>query len=74
MQICNVLTVNTIFIVKAPFEAHPIETAWKTYLKNITLHSLKYFTTGAYEQEHATSLYFCHGVFIDRFIFKSNLL
>ena len=74
MQICNVLTVNTIFIVKAPFEANPIETAWKTYLKNITLHSLKYFTTGAYEQEHATPLYFCHGVFIDRFIFKSNLL
>ena len=30
--------------------------------------------TGAYEQEHATSLYFCHGVFIDRFIFKSSLL
>jgi len=27
----------------------------------------------AYEQEHATPLYFCHGVFIDRFIFKSNL-
>ena len=30
--------------------------------------------SGAYEQEHATPLYFCHGVFIDRFIFKSNLL
>ena len=29
---------------------------------------------GAYEQEHATQLYFCHGVFIDRFIFRSNLL
>ena len=29
---------------------------------------------GAYEQEHATPLYFCHGVFTDRFIFKSNLL
>ena len=29
---------------------------------------------GAYEQEHATPLYFCHGVFIDRFIFRSNLL
>ena len=29
---------------------------------------------GAYEEEHATSLYFCHGVFIDRFIFKLNLL
>ena len=28
----------------------------------------------AYEQEHATPLYFCHGVFTDRFIFKSNLL
>ena len=28
---------------------------------------------GAYEQEHAP-LYFCHGVFIDRFIFRSNLL
>ena len=28
---------------------------------------------GAYEQEHATPLYFCHGVFIDRFIFGSNL-
>ena len=31
-------------------------------------------TTGAYEQEHATPLYSCHGVFIDRFIFRSNLL
>ena len=30
--------------------------------------------SGAYEQEHATPLYFCHGVFIDRFIFKSNRL
>ena len=30
--------------------------------------------SGAYEQEHATPLYFCHGVFIDRFIFRSNLL
>ena len=30
--------------------------------------------TGAYEQEHATPLYFCLSVFIDRFIFKSNLL
>ena len=30
--------------------------------------------SGAYEEEHATSLYFCNGVFIDRFIFKSNLL
>ena len=29
---------------------------------------------GAYEQEKATPLYFCHGIFIDRFIFKSNLL
>ena len=29
---------------------------------------------GAYEQEHATQLYFCHDVFIDRFIFRSNLL
>ena len=29
---------------------------------------------GAYEQEHATPLYFCLGIFIDRFIFKSNLL
>ena len=28
---------------------------------------------GAYEQEHATPLYFYHSVFIDRFIFKSNL-
>ena len=27
---------------------------------------------GAYEQEHATPLYSCHGVFIDRFIFRSN--
>ena len=36
---------------------------------------LKHFTfTEAYEQEHATPLYFCHGVFIDRFIFSSNLL
>ena len=25
---------------------------------------------GAYEQEHATPSYFCHGSFIDRFIFK----
>ena len=30
--------------------------------------------TGAYEQEHATPLYFCHGVFIDPSIFRSNLL
>ena len=32
--------------------------------------------SGAYEQEHATPpwLYFCHSVFVDRFIFKSNLL
>ena len=30
--------------------------------------------SGAYEQEHATPLYFCHGVFKDRFIFRSNLL
>ena len=30
--------------------------------------------SGGYEQEYATSLYFCHGVFIDRFIFRSNLL
>ena len=29
---------------------------------------------GAYEQEHATPLYFCQGVFIDRFAFRSNLL
>ena len=29
---------------------------------------------GAYEQEHATPLYFCHDISIDRFIFKSNLL
>ena len=29
---------------------------------------------GAYEQEHATQLYFCHGVFIYRFTFRSNLL
>ena len=28
----------------------------------------------AYEQELATPLYFCHGVFIDRFIFRSSLL
>ena len=28
--------------------------------------------TGADEQEHATPLYSCHGVFIDRFIFRSN--
>ena len=33
-----------------------------------------YIPTGAYEQEHATQLYSCHGVFIDRFIFRSNLL
>ena len=31
-----------------------------------------YSLSGAYEQEHATALYFCHGVFIHRFIFKSN--
>ena len=30
-------------------------------------------TAGAYEQEHATPLYFCHGVFIDRFIFRPTL-
>ena len=30
--------------------------------------------TGAYELEHATLLYCCHGVFLDRFIFRSNLL
>ena len=28
--------------------------------------------SGAYELEHAAPLYFCHGVFIDRFIFRSN--
>ena len=33
-----------------------------------------YICPGAYEQEHATQLYFCHGVFIARFIFRSNLL
>ena len=27
---------------------------------------------GAYEKEHATPLYFCYGIFIDRFIFRSN--
>ena len=32
------------------------------------------FISEAYEQEHATPLYFCHGVFIDQFIFRSNLL
>ena len=36
--------------------------------------SLKLQWPGAYEQEHASPLYFCHGVFIDRFIFKLNLL
>ena len=36
--------------------------------------SLRYLGTGAYEQEHATPLYFCHGIFIDRFNFRSNLL
>ena len=30
--------------------------------------------SGAYEQDHATPVYFCHGVFINRFIFRSNLL
>ena len=34
----------------------------------------EYIGASAYEQEHATPLYFCHGVFIDRFIFKSTLL
>ena len=32
------------------------------------------FISEAYEQEHATPLYFCNGVFIDQFIFRSNLL
>ena len=41
---------------------------------------MHYFTVqqcmspGAYELEHATPLHSCHGVFIDRFIFRSNLL
>ena len=30
--------------------------------------------TGAYAWEHANPLYSCHGVFIGRFIFRSNLL
>ena len=29
----------------------------------------EYIGASAYEQGHATPLYFCHGVFIDRFIF-----
>ena len=33
-----------------------------------------YTLTGAYKQEHATPPYFYHGVFIDRFIFRWNLL
>ena len=32
------------------------------------------YIPGAYEQDQATPLYFCHGVFIDRSIFRSNLL
>ena len=36
-------------------------------LSNIT-------AAGAYEQEHATQLYSGHGVFIERFIFRTNLL
>ena len=30
----------------------------------------QWVAVGAYEQEHATPLYSCHGVFIDRFIFR----
>ena len=41
------------------------------YSTNLTL---CYQRSGADEQEHATPLYFCNGVFIDRFMFKSNLL
>ena len=33
-----------------------------------------YSLSGAYEREHATPLYFCHGVFINWFMFGSNLL
>ena len=41
-----------------------------SYWKNVF-----YFTwSGAYEQEHATPLCFCHGVFINWFTFGSNLL
>ena len=29
---------------------------------------------GAYEQEYATQLYSYHGIFTDRFIFRSNIL
>ena len=33
-----------------------------------------HLNAGAYEKEHATPLYSCHGVFIDRFMFRKNLL
>ena len=47
---------------------------YNSYWKNV-LQSIFYFTwSGAYEQEHATPLYFCHGVFINWFTFGSNLL
>ena len=35
---------------------------------------MKCTASGAHEQENASRLYFCHGVFIDRFIFRWNLL
>ena len=37
-------------------------------------HFWRCILAGAYKQEQATPLYFCHGVFIDRFIFRTNLL
>ena len=36
--------------------------------------SLNCTPPGAYEQEHATPQYFCRSIFIDRCIFRSNLL
>ena len=39
------------------------------YLLTHSFAHAQWTPAGAYEQEHATPLYFCHGVFIDRFIF-----
>ena len=43
-------------------------------LKKQILVCYGWILSGAYEQQHATPLYFCQGVFIDRFIFRPNLL
>ena len=53
----------------------PSHRQWvKSYEISTSVGGTEWAKSGAYDQEHATPLYFCHGVFIDRFIFKSHLL